>query len=120
MFGEFIKEKRLAKSLSLREFCRQLGEDASNWSKVERGVMTPPRDIEKLTRIAEILGILKRTPEWDKLNDLATVDNGKIPDYIMSDKEVLQALPIFFRTIGSEKPTLEEIRKLIDGIKKGG
>jgi transcriptional regulator with XRE-family HTH domain len=120
MFGTFIKEKRLEKSLSLREFCRLLNEDASNWSKVERGIMAPPKDSEKLIRIAGILGIGRQTPDWDKLNDLAVVDSGKIPDYIMSDKEVLKALPLFFRTIDSEKPTLEEITKLINNIRKGG
>ena len=48
MFGEFIKQKRLEKDLGLREFCRQLDEDASNWSKIERGIMGPPQDEGKL------------------------------------------------------------------------
>ena len=42
MFGDFIKEKRINKEITLREFCRQLELDASNWSKIERGVMSPP------------------------------------------------------------------------------
>lgn len=119
MFGQFIKEKRAEKGLSLREFCRQLNEDASNWSRVEREKMSPPRDEKKLERIATILGIDKATVEWDKLYDLARVDAGIIPDYVMSDKEVVEALPIFFRTIGNVKPTKEELNKLIETIRKG-
>lgn len=117
MFGEFVKIKRLEKELSLREFCRQLSEDASNWSKVERQLVAPPKDETKLKKIAGILGIEQGSPDWDTLYDLANVDGGKIPDYIMSDKEVLQALPIFFRTIGSVKPTTEELEELIKNLK---
>lgn len=120
MFGEFIKEKRLEKGLSLREFCRRLDEDASNWSKVERQIMSPPQDPKKLSKIATILGIEKGTADWDNLQDTASVDSGKIPEYIMSDTEALKMLPIFFRTIGSEKPTVEEIKKFIANIKKSG
>ncbi len=119
MFGEFVKQKRIEKDLSLREFCRQLDEDASNWSRVERGKMSPPRDEQKLEKIAHIIGIRKGTDEWNKLYDLARVDAGIIPDYVMSDKTVLEALPVFFRTIGNVKPTKKELQKLIETIRKG-
>jgi transcriptional regulator with XRE-family HTH domain len=118
MFGRYIKEVRVSKGLSLREFCRQLGEDASNWSKVEREVVAPPQDRLKLERIAEILGI-KKGGERNKMLDLASVDAGNIPEYVMTDKEVLKALPMFFRTVGSVKPTAEELAQLIENIKKG-
>ena len=120
MFGAFIKEKRLERNLSLREFCRQLDEDASNWSKVEREIMSPPQDPKKLLKIAEVLCIEKETSDWNNLHDMASVDSGKIPEYIMSDAEAVRMLPIFFRTIGSEKPTREEIKEFMKNIKKGG
>jgi hypothetical protein len=63
------------------------------------------------------LGIKQGSPDWDTLYDLANIDGGKIPEYIMSDKEVLKALPIFFRTIGSVKPTTEELHELILNLK---
>ena len=53
MFGEFVKQKRLEKKLSLRAFCRLLGEDASNWSKIERGKLVPSQDEQKLEKIAQ-------------------------------------------------------------------
>ena len=119
MFGGYIKNKRLEKDLTLREFCRRLEEDASNWSKVERGVMGPPQDTGKLKKIAAILSIAEGSDEWKTLVDMANVGAGVIPEYIMSDKEIVNALPVFFRTIGSVKPTKEELENLIEAIKKG-
>jgi transcriptional regulator with XRE-family HTH domain len=119
MFGEFIKQKRLEKDLSLREFCRQLDEDASNWSKVERGIIGPPQDRGKLRKIAAILGISERSDAWKELTDVASVGAGIIPEYIMLDKKIVDTLPVFFRTIGSVKPTKEEIEELIKTIKRG-
>jgi transcriptional regulator with XRE-family HTH domain len=119
MFGTFVKDKRVEADLTLREFCRRIGEDASNWSKIEREIMMPPKDHEKLARVAVVLGIETGSDEWNKLVDYATVDNGTIPDYIRSDKEVLNALPLFFRTVGSEKPTTEELYELIRNLREG-
>jgi len=118
MFGDFVKELRIKEDLTLREFCRQLGEDASNWSKIERGKMSPPRDEKKLKKIAKVLGIKEHSDESNKLFDLASVESGKIPDYIMNDKEVMKALPVFFRTVGSTKPTSDELKELIQNIKE--
>lgn len=119
MFGEYIKNKRLEKDLTLREFCRRLEEDASNWSKVERGVIGPPQDMDKLKKIAKILDFAEESKEWQQFVDMARVGAGIIPEYIMSDKEIVDALPVFFRTIGSVKPTKEELEDLIEKIKNG-
>jgi transcriptional regulator with XRE-family HTH domain len=119
MFGEYVKNKRVEKELTLREFCRRLEEDASNWSKIERGVMGPPQDTGKLKKIAAILDIAEGTAEWDQFLDQARVGAGIIPDYIMSDKEVVDVLPVFFRTVGSVKPTKEELEEFIETLKRG-
>ncbi len=118
MYGEYLKRLRLEKSLSLREFSRRIDEDPSNWSKVERGTLSAPRDDRKKEQIALVLGITKGSEEWNKLEDYASVDSATIPDYIMNDKEALAALPAFFRTIGSVRPTKEEIEKLLDKLKE--
>ena len=118
MFGKFMKEKRLEADLTLREFCRQLGEDASNWSKVEREKLQPPKDEIKLGKIARILNIEQSSDDWNTMHDLAFVDSGSIPDYIKTDKDIMKALPIFFRTVGSVKPSTEELKELINTLKK--
>ena len=119
MFGEFIKEARLKKDIGLREFCRLLSIDASNWSKVERGLLSPPQDEKKLKQIAKILEIDTKSEQFSELKDMASVGSGIIPKDILSDKEVVDLLPMFFRTVRSEKPSTEELRRLIDKIKKG-
>ena len=119
MFGKFVKEKRINKGITLREFCRQLELDASNWSKIERGVMSPPQDEEKLKQFAKVLGISLKSEEWQELKDKARIAAGIIPEDILSDEKTLNSLPMFFRTIRSEKPTPEELDKLISKIRKG-
>ena len=118
MFGEFIKEKRIEKGVSLREFCKRMEIDASNWSKVERGLLAPPQDEEKLRKIAQVLNIKIGSPLWRDMKDKANIDAGIIPEDILSDEKVLNSLPLFFRTIRSEKPTPEELDRLIDMIRK--
>jgi transcriptional regulator with XRE-family HTH domain len=118
LFGEFIKERRIAKSISLREFCKRMEMDASNWSKVERGLLAPPQDEEKLRKIARVLDIKVGSSLWKEMKDKANIDAGIIPDDILSDEKVLNSLPVFFRTIRSEKPTPEDLDKLINMIRK--
>jgi len=120
MFGEFIKTLRLDRDIGLREFCRRLSIDASNWSKVERGILPPPQGDEKLDQIAEVLGIKKTSELYNELKDKAAIDAGIIPKDILSDQETLNLLPMFFRTVRSEKPTAEEIEKLIEKIRGEG
>lgn len=118
MYGEFIKDRRIRKGVSLREFCKLIDVDASNWSKIERGVLTPPQDDEKLESIAKVLGIESGSEEWKEMMDKAYIDAGNIPSDILSDKKVADSLPIFFRTIRSDKPTADELDNLIKIIKR--
>jgi transcriptional regulator with XRE-family HTH domain len=120
MFGEFIKALRLEKDIGLREFCRAMSTDASNWSKIERGVLPPPQDEEKLIQIANVLGIDTGSKTFTEMKDKAAIDAGIIPKDLLSDKQTLNSLPMFFRTVRSEKPTPEELNKLIEKIRKGG
>ena len=118
MFGRYVKEMRLRADLTLREFCRRLGDDPSNWSKIERERLSPPQDTEKLEKIASILGLERDSNDYEKLFDYASVDNGKIPDYVLDDRELLGILPVFFRTVGSVKPTAEDIKELINNLRE--
>ena len=118
MFGQYVKGARLKRGIGLREFCRLLSLDASNWSKVERGLNPPPRDEARLLEIATVLGITLSSSEWEELRDKANIDSGMIPKDLLSDSEVLNSLPMFFRTLRSEKPTPEQLDKLIEKIRK--
>jgi len=120
MFGEYVRDRRLARDLTLRDFCRRIGEDPSNWSKVERGILPPPQSIERLNFIAKVLNIKKGGKEYLELLDEAAISRGRIPKDLMSDEAVVRLLPAFLRTIGSIKPTKEEIRKLVKRLKEEG
>lgn len=119
IFGDYIKEVRARNEITLRSFCRMIDEDPSNWSKIERGKLNPPQDIEKLKIIAKALKIKITSEDFQQLKDKAQISMGKIPDDIMENREILNALPVFMRTIGSVKPKKEEIEKLIQKLKKG-
>jgi transcriptional regulator with XRE-family HTH domain len=118
MFGEFVRSIRKQKRVGLREFCLKTRKDASNWSKVERGVLPPPQDSEALEELAQVLELEKGSAEWTKLFDLAAIDRGKIPADIMSEEELLSSLPTFFRTLRGQKPTKEELHGIAELIKR--
>lgn len=117
MFGGHVREKRLGRGLTLREFSRRINYDASNWSKIEKGTLAPPQDDEKLRKIAEVLEIDHNMEEWQTLKDEARISAGMIPEDIVSDEQILKSLPLFFRTVRSDKPTEEELDKLIKILK---
>ena len=113
MFGKFIKELRAQKRLGLREFCLKTGYDPSNWSKIEREVLPPPKDEATLREWAKQLGIKQDTDDWHKFFNYAAVDAGRIPDQLLKDEELVEKLPAFFRTLSGNKPSDEELESLI-------
>ena len=117
MFGTFIKELRTRQRLGLREFCQERGHDPSNWSKIEREVLAPPRDEETLRAWAKQLGLKQGSEEWLKFLDYAAVDAGRIPDYVLKDEKLVAQLPVFFRTLSGDKPSREDLEKLVELIR---
>lgn len=114
-FGEYIKHLRIARRITLRDFCRQAGMDPSNWSKVERGILSAPKSNEVLSEIAGVLGLESNTEEWHKLFDLAITAH--IPSDLLGSADIADKLPIFFRTLRGDKPSKDELLNLIEKIK---
>jgi len=117
-FGEFVKTKRLDAGLSLREFCNIAELDPSNWSKVERGLLPAPSNRDVLERIAKVAKLKKGSADWSAYFDLAYISQQRIPEDVYEDEDVVSALPVFFRTIRGEKPSEEELDKLIALLKR--
>ena len=115
-FGEFIRDLRIEKKLTLREFCRLAKLDPSNWSRIERDLAPPPKSKVVLQGIAKILKIEEGSEEYNTLFDLAAISH--IPIGLISDEQVLNKLPVFFRTIRREKPSREELENLIKIMKE--
>ena len=113
-FGEFVKNLRIKKRITLREFCREVNLDASNWSKVERGILPPTKSKNVLHEICKALGLKEKSEEWLTIMDLAMIAH--IPTELLDEKLMVENLPIFFRTNRGQKPTRQELDELIKMI----
>ena len=104
MFGDFVKKSRLKKRITLRNFCKRFSYDPSNWSKIEREVLLPPKNKDALQKWAKQLDITDTIYFFD----LAAIARGVIPSDIMRDKELVKKLPSLFRS-------LREMAEKMDG-----
>src|SRR5436305_11422429 len=98
-FGGYVKQQRLARRLTLRAFCEAAGVDPANYSKLERGLLVPPRDPEKLKPYERALGLAPDSPEAREMRRLAALDRGELPPGVLSDPELVGKLPALFRTL---------------------
>jgi len=116
-FGEFFKEFRIRKGVTLREFCLKHSLDPGNISKLERGVLGPPQDIKKLKEYAHFLGLKEGSSGWHTFVDLASASSGRIPQDIVSDEKLVSRLPVLFRTLRRKKLTKESLKDLIEKLR---
>jgi len=117
-FGEFFKEKRLATGKTLRAFCIENGLDPGNMSRLERGLLPAPRSRELLERYARVLKIKKGSDDWYQFFDLAAAETGQIPKEVLEDSEVVEKLPILFRTLRGQRVPDEDLDKLVRLIRE--
>ncbi len=117
-FGKFFKERRIALSLTLREFCRNNGLDPGNISRLERGLLSPPQGRETLEHYAKLLKLKKGSDEWYTYFDFAAAENGRIPAELLEDEELLEKLPILFRTLRGQKVPDEQLDDLVRKLRK--
>jgi transcriptional regulator with XRE-family HTH domain len=118
LFGEYFKRRRLAIGKTLRQFCLENGLDAGNVSKIERGLLPPPQSREKLEKYALYLGIKEGDEEWLEFFDIARTDLGRIPEEILTNKDIAVHLPLVFRTLMGKKLTGEQLEKLAHELEK--
>ena len=116
-FGEMLRERRKELRLGLREFALRAGMDAGNLSKIERGRMSPPQSIDILDRICLALELDPSDDGAARLRASAATENGRIPEDIMSDAEVMAQLPILLRTLQNKQIDAEQLEKLIEMIR---
>ena len=117
-FGQFFKDTRIAAEKTLRQFCRDNNFDPGNISKLERGRIAPPKSATTLDKYAFALGLKKGTSEYQDFLDLAALEAGMIPADVKDDAELLKSLPIFFRTARGQRPSEEEVERLIEIIRR--
>jgi len=117
-FGDFFRRKRIEQGLTLRAFCQRYNYDPGNISRLERNILTPSIDEERLEGYAKALEINRDSEEWTTFFDLAHTAKGKLPPDIKSDEEVAKLLPAFFRTMRNKKIDKQKLEKLIELLKK--
>lgn len=118
VFGPLMKEIRAQKRITLREFCKRANADPGNISRLERGIWPPPQDQDILIRYAKALDIKEASDDWYRFFDSAAADRGILPRDIMSEEEVVKALPVLFRTLRRTKPTEEDLNRLMDKMRR--
>jgi transcriptional regulator with XRE-family HTH domain len=117
-FAAFFQALRKQHRITLRAFCEAAAADPGNVSRLERRMIPPPQDREILSRYAKALNLTEGGDEWYLFFDLAAADRGIIPRDIMDDAELVKELPAFFRTLRGQKPTEQEMRKVIEKVRK--
>jgi len=117
-FGRFLKEMRVRKGLALREFCRLVNVDPSNWSKVERGLLPPPKSRKVVSDIANVLLLEKDSDDWHTLFDLAAI--GNIPKDLLPSAKAEDKLTVFFRAARDENaPSPKQYKAMVEALKGG-
>lgn len=117
-FGEYLKQLRTEQRLSLRQFCLKNGFDPGNYSRLERGHFPPPRD-EKIAEYARALNLTEGSTEWLELFDLAAAEQGQLPRDLMEDEELVEKLPVVFRTMRAKHVSPELLDDLAEKIRRG-
>ena len=115
-FGQLVQRRRTELRLTLRDFAVRADQDPGNLSRLERGRAAPPQDPAVLARLIDALE-LTATPRGQELVDIAATQNGLIPHDILSNEEVMSALPILLRTVNNKQLDGSQIDKLVDLIK---
>ena len=114
-FGEFVKEKRTKAGLSLREFCRLVGLDPSNWSKVERDILPPPKSRKVVKDISSVLLLSEGSEDWHTLFDQAAV--GHLPGELLMEPGIAEKIPVFLRSVRGNKLSREELAEILEIFK---
>lgn len=118
-FHELFKRKRMEIG-TVREFARESGLDLAYVSRLENGVILPPKDGEKLARLADALGIVEGSEEWQEFMDLAAIAKNELPEDLRDDERVAKVLPAFYRAMRDKELGEEDLQKLLELIKESG
>jgi transcriptional regulator with XRE-family HTH domain len=115
-FGYLLRELRMQHNITLREFSRLTKYDASNLSKIERGIIQPPPTI-MLKAWASHLKLEPKSQAYYDFLDTAQISRDRIPSDAPAEvRNIL--LPALLRTFRSNKLTKEEYERLVKLLNK--
>lgn len=119
-FGNWIREKRLLRELSLRKFSELIGISASRWSKIERGYAPFPfiignlPEIFLMRHIADALELSEDEERYmEKIIRLHNVEyNTMLPPDLSS------ILPVFWCSSFDKSLSEDKLNELIEHVKQ--
>jgi len=115
-FGEVFRQKRIALGFTLRSFCERYSYDPGNISRLERNILSPSIDKEKLAGYATALKIPRDSEEWTIFFDLAHAAKGRVPEDILSSRQAPRFLPLLFRTARGQRLSKKRLQELVNLI----
>lgn len=101
---------------TLRSFCERYSYDPGNISRLERNILSPSIDKEKLAGYATALKIPRDSEEWTLFFDLAHAAKGRVPKDILSREEASRFLPLLFRTARGQRLSKKKLQELVNLI----
>jgi transcriptional regulator with XRE-family HTH domain len=117
-FSSLLKKLRAQQGLALREFCLKNHFDPGNYSRLERGLYPPPQSREQIEKYARALGLQEGSEEWLDLFDVAAAVRGEIPPDLLMDAQLVEKLPVLFRTLRGQPVSPEKLDELAELIRK--
>jgi transcriptional regulator with XRE-family HTH domain len=117
-FGTLLRKLRAKRGLTLREFCLNNNFDPGNYSRLERGLYPPPHARKHLETYARALELIEGSDEWIEFFDVAAAARGEIPRDLLADAELVEKLPVLFRTLRGQPVSPEKLDELANLIRR--
>ena len=115
-FGPLIKQLRINKQLTLRNFCQLQDLDPSNWSKIERGINLPPKDLMIIQGWADFFNL--EGEQRQEFLDAAAVARQEIPSDLVNDEDIVAQLPAFFRVMRNAEPSDDKLKEFVEDLRR--
>jgi len=117
-FGKLLKTLRQRTGKTMRDFCLEHGFDPGNYSRLERGIFPPPQKEELIEKYANALRLIRGSDDWLEFFDVAAACRGELPRDLLSDDELLEKLPVLFRTLRGSQVSREKLDELLEKIRR--
>lgn len=113
MFGDRFSELRVSAGFSLRKFCKEIGQDAGNWSRVEAGVSNPPTDEKFYKKAVQLFDGIE-----EQVNELVSLARAvKILPKDLQESELMEHMPVMLRKIDGQQLKKDEVENLVEWIR---
>jgi len=114
VFGDFVRTTRTKNGLTGRDASNRAEMLPSNFSKLEHGILLPPRDGNKQRKLADAIGIRAGTPDSERFFDLAAKAIDAVPVDVADIISKSESLPLLLRTIGNRRLSEKDIEALVE------